>query len=211
MAAMPTPPEETPQTPPAEPAAEPAEAAPAAAAAQPQAWRRFLPRRRPAAEPAPADAQANGDRPPDQPTEVIPPPPRPEGPAKLRRERRRLLTSREEAVYHLGGLAFELYRRDQLDEEVMRRRAGEVAMLDDTVRDIDARLSEIDRDRKERRRRGRDDGVAGNCLTCRAPFRAEARFCWQCGTQLVPAAQGDDQVTAVITPPPDPPREPDGT
>ena len=74
------------------------------------------------------------------------------------------------------------------------------------MRDIDARLGEIDRERKERRRRApRGDGVAGNCLICRAPFRAEARFCWQCGTQLVPTEKGDDQVTAVITPAPAPP------
>jgi hypothetical protein len=207
MAAMPTPPDETPQT--------PAEQAPEQApdgGQQPagsRSWREWLPRRRAAAdEPTPAPPAGNGDGAADQPTEVIPPPPKPDGPAKLRRERRRLLASREEAVYHLGGLAFELYRRDQLGEEVMRRRAGEVAMLDDTVRDIDARLGEIDRERKERRRRapGAAD-VAGNCLTCRAPFRAEARFCWQCGTRLVPAAEGDDQVTAIITPGPEPPPE----
>ncbi|HSI31632.1 MAG TPA: hypothetical protein VK951_09900, partial [Miltoncostaeaceae bacterium] len=143
----------------------------------------------------------------EQPTEVIPPPPRPDGPARLRRERRRLLASREQAVYHLGGLAFELYRRDQLGEEVMRRKAGEVALLDDTVRDIDSRLGEIDRDRKERRRRAPADRIAGNCLTCRAPFRAEARYCWQCGTQLVPTSDGDDQVTAIITPAPEKPPE----
>ncbi len=89
----------------------------------------------------------------------------------------------------------------------MRRRAGEVALLDDTVRDIDSRLGEIDRERKDRRRRPPADGVVGNCLTCRAPFRAEARYCWQCGTQLVPTADGDDQVTAIITPAPEKPPE----
>jgi hypothetical protein len=202
---MPTPPDETPQTPP-EQAPEGREQ-PAGA----RSWRDWLPRRRgAAAEPVPAAAAANGDEPAEQPTEVIPLPPRPEGPARLRRERRRLLASREEAVYNLGGLAFELYRRDLLGEEVMRLRAGEVALLDDTVRDIDARLGEIDRGRKERRRRAPGDGVAGNCLTCRAPFRAEARYCWQCGTRLVPPSEGDEQVTAIITPGPEtPPR--DGT
>ena len=206
MAAMPTPPDETPQTPSGEaPEAPPEGGAPAAGA---RSWRDWLPRRRQAAaEPAPAPAAADGDGPPEQPTEVIPPPPKPDGPAKLRRERRRLLASREEAVYHLGGLAFELYRRDQLGEEVMRRRAGEVALLDDTVREIDARLGEIDRERKERRRRAPGDGIAGNCLACRAPFRAEARYCWQCGAQLVPTSDGDDQVTAIITPAPEQPPE----
>jgi hypothetical protein len=120
------------------------------------------------------------------------------GPRRLRRDRRRLISRREEVVYHLGGLAFELYRRDMLHEEVMRRRAGEVAEIDDTVRDIDVRLGEIDRERRERRQRAPADPSAGCCLTCRSPFRADARFCWQCGAQLVPPSVGDEQPTAVI-------------
>ena len=138
MAAMPTPPDETPQTPPEDaPQTPPGEGR--------EWWRGWLPRRREAPEPAagarPPGATPHGDGPEaDQPTEVIPPPPKADGPAKLRRERRRLLASREEADYLLGGLAFELYRRDQLGEEVMRRKAGEVVLLDETVRDIDARL-----------------------------------------------------------------------
>lgn len=137
-----------------------------------------------------------------QPTEAIPALPRPPGPRRLRRDRRSLLTRREEAVYHLGGLAFELYRRDLLPDGVMRRRAGEVAELDDTVRDIDVRLEEAERVRRERRGRPVDDPSAGCCLTCRSTFRAEARFCWQCGAPLVPPTLGDDQVTAAIPSPP---------
>ena len=72
----------------------------------------------------------------------------------------------------------------------MRRRAGEVAELDDTVRDIDLQLGEIERDRRERRARaaGRPRR-SGSCVDCRSPFRAEARFCWQCGAQMVPRAE----------------------
>ncbi len=121
------------------------------------------------------------------------------GPRRLRRDRRRLIARREEVVYHLGGLAFELYRRDQLSEDVMRRRGDEIAEIDDTVRDIDARLGEIDRDRRDRRRREPLDPSIGCCLVCRTPFRAEARFCWQCGTQVIPPSMGDEQVTAVIS------------
>lgn len=128
-----------------------------------------------------------------------PAPPAAAGTRRLRRDRRRLISRREEAVYHLGGLAFELYRRDMLNEDVMRRRAGEVAEIDDSVRDIDARLGEIDRERRARRRGEPAESSAGCCLTCRTPFRAEARFCWQCGAQLVPPSVGDEQVTAVIT------------
>lgn len=142
-----------------------------------------------------------------QPTEVVataPQEPRAEGPRQLRRRREQLLTEREESVYHLGGLAFELYRRDRLSDQVMRLRAGQVAQIDDAVRDIDARLSDVERERKERRVRVPSDPSVGCCLVCRTTFRAEARFCWQCGTRLVPDTVGDEQPTAAIPMPPAP-------
>ncbi|MGE0026546.1 MAG: hypothetical protein AB7O78_13605 [Thermoleophilia bacterium] len=160
----------------------------------------------PAADAAPADGAAPAAAVDDQPTEVVataPEPPRAEGPRQLRRRREQLVTQREESVYHLGGLAFELFRRDRLSDEVMRLRAGQVAEIDDAVRDIDARLSDVDRERKERRVRAPADPSVGCCLVCRTTFRAEARFCWQCGTRLVPDTIGDEQPTAAIpTPPP---------
>jgi hypothetical protein len=146
---------------------------------------------------APADAPEAA-----QPTEVVPAAPRPEGPRQLRRRREQLLTEREETVYHLGGLAFELYRRDRLSDEVMRLRAGHLAQIDDAVRDIDARLSDVERERRERRVKAPSDPSVGCCLVCRTPFRAEARFCWQCGSRLVPDTVGDEQPTAAIPMPP---------
>ena len=137
----------------------------------------------------------------DESTQAIPAPPRPPAPRRLRRDRRRLLTRREAAVYHLGGLAFELYRRDLLPDGIMRSRAEQVAALDDSVRDIDTRLDEVERARHERRAREVADTSAGCCLVCRTPFEAQARFCWRCGTQIVPTSVGDEQVTAVISSP----------
>jgi hypothetical protein len=156
----------------------------------------------PVDEAVPADADAAGAPPASEAGEAVSVIPSASGPRRLRRDRRRLLSEREEAVYHLGGLAFELYRRDQLPDGVMRLRAGEVAKIDDTVRDIDARLSEVERERRERRNAVPADPEFGCCLVCRTPFRAEARFCWQCGTQVVPPPiGGDDQPTAVISSP----------
>ncbi len=154
----------------------------------------------PAADGAAAPAEEG------QPTEVVAAPqePRQEGPRQLRRRREQLLKEREETVYHLGGLAFELYRRDRLSDEVMRLRAGQVAQIDDAVRDIDARLSDVEKERKERRVRTPADPSVGCCLVCRTPFRGEARFCWQCGTRLVPDTVGDEQPTAAIPMPPAP-------
>ena len=48
----------------------------------------------------------------------------------------------------------------------------------------------------------RPTSPVGNCVRCHASFRAEARFCWQCGARVVPESEGDEQVTAAIAPPP---------
>lgn len=177
----------------------------------PAGRRRWLPRRRrPAPEaitpPPPAPEPPGGDEAtapqpsvPEADDPAIAPTGRAPSARRLRRERRRLLARREETVYHLGGLAFELYRRDLLGEDVARRRAVEVAEIDDTVRDIDVRLADIEQRRRERRSREVADPAVGCCLACRSTFRAEARFCWSCGTRLVPlSAEGDEQATAVI-------------
>jgi hypothetical protein len=206
------PPDPTPAGDPAEPAADtPTE--PAAETPTPEAApkRRWLSRRRPA-EPPPEDA-ADGAA-PEAPAETetehetaaipeatTPAPPAQDGPRRLRRNRKRILSQREVAVYDLGGLAFELFRRDLLTEEVMVRRAQEVAELDDTVRDIDVRLGEIDRERRERRNRAPADPDVGCCMVCRSPFRADARFCSQCGAQVAPPPIGDEQPTVVIPAP----------
>jgi hypothetical protein len=154
----------------------------------------------PSPDDTPADAAPTEGE--DAPGSQALPAPRPPATRRLRRDRKRLLTEREEAVYDLGGLAFELYRRGMLIEDVMRLRAGEVAQLDDSVRDIDAQLSDVARARRERRAPEAADPAVGCCLVCRAPFRAEARFCWQCGAQVVPPPlDGDDQPTAVISAP----------
>ena len=206
----PTPPPDPPPTP--APTGDPATPAEEATPARP--GRRWLPRRRatPAADPAQAPAPGGAAESPATPaadgeTAVVPaatepPPPKPDGPRTLRRNRKKLLSQREVAVYDLGGLAFELFRRDMLTEEVMVRRAQEVAQLDDSVRDIDARLSDVNRERRERRNRAPADPSIGCCMVCRTPFRAEARFCWQCGTEVVPQSAGDDQPTVAIPTPP---------
>lgn len=123
------------------------------------------------------------------------------GVGALRRRRRKLLREREMAMYHLGGLAFELHRHEMLEQEVLRLRAEAVSGIDTQVHEIDTRLEELAADRRERRQRPADPRTpVGNCLTCRAPFQVDARFCWQCGTRLAPAVPDtDDEQTGVIT------------
>jgi hypothetical protein len=163
----------------------------------------------PPAEPAPPAEAA---------TEVFPAPEKPTPPAQLRKQRRELMDRREDVVYHLGGLAYELHRRDMLEERVMRLRADMVAGIDAQVRDIDARLEELERARHEKREERRKRPASepeplGYCTVCGSPYtQQEARFCWSCGSALErddlkppeePAADGDDQPTTVIDEPPE--------
>ena len=127
---------------------------------------------------------------------------RPPSPGRLKRERRELLGQRQDSVYHLGGLAFELYRRDMLPGELLSEKALAIASIDARVREIDDRLQQIEDERRLRRdaRRRKEDPHAevGCCLHCRAGFQAGAAYCWQCGAQIDPTAGSSDEDTAVI-------------
>ncbi len=122
-------------------------------------------------------------------------------PGVLRRRRRKLLGQYEQGIFDLGGLAMELRARGLLAEEVMRRRAAEVADLRGQVDHLDDRLTEIRSERSERRQSGRGSGVI--CPSCGARGRAKANFCAQCGAALAfpetPADATADQPTMVIT------------
>ena len=119
--------------------------------------------------------------------------------AKLTRERRDLVEERQESVYHLGGLAFELHRRGSLPTRVMRLRADEIEGIDERVRSIDADLGEIDRQREEQKQSRRERtssrrapavGPAGMCAQCGTGFVATANFCANCGEKVeVPMAE----------------------
>lgn len=195
----PTPVEGTATTP-AQGAEAPVGDAPDAPAAR-RSWLRRRSRRidtgEPQSPPDPASTEQTGviqvPVSPDEGTTVIPPvqPPTPPKPpkrpsaAKLRRERAGLMAQREEMIFHLGGLAFELYRHDLLSHEVARLRAGRVAELDQAVHEIDRQLMQPP-DRHQVALLDAAPAEAGCCLACRAVFFADARFCMQCGSRLLP-------------------------
>lgn len=115
-------------------------------------------------------------------------------PPRLERERRDLIDRREDAVYHLGGLAYELHRRGLLLGRAMRNRADAVAEIDERVRAIDASLAEIERRREARREERRRSAAATTpaapaassvaCAQCEAIAVADAAFCWKCGAPI---------------------------
>jgi hypothetical protein len=102
----------------------------------------------------------------------------------LRRQRRRLLNNRDEMIFHLGGLAYELHLLDELSAPVAQRRAGMIYELDTTVRAIDAQLAARGSTNPSEQRL---PIVVGACRTCHTLFVAEARYCMKCGAELAPA------------------------
>jgi rubrerythrin len=99
-------------------------------------------------------------------------------PSRLRRERRALLTFREQRIRDLGGLVLEMYRQDRFRQDVVHEQAAEIVALEDRVREVDrllaARTSRADRSLR--------------CARCGTPLYHGARFCPSCGQPLEPVA-----------------------
>jgi hypothetical protein len=91
----------------------------------------------------------------------------------LERRRDQLVAKVAELQWDLGGLVYEMAVRNQIDVEVLVRRAV-------ALQDADAELSEV-----ERIVRMEQTGTAGSCTSCGAPHSTGATFCWQCGQPLL--------------------------
>jgi hypothetical protein len=100
-------------------------------------------------------------------------------PSRLRRERRALLRYREERIRQLGGLMLEMYRQDDVRQDVLHEQAAAIVALEDRVREVDRLLA-------ARTSRGRG-GV--RCSRCGTPLHSGARFCPSCGQPLQAPAQ----------------------
>ena len=101
--------------------------------------------------------------------------------SELRRERRALLAIREDRLRELGGLTFEMYRRDQFNEALVVERCAELVAIGARVSEIDAHLRGAGLRRRQRA-----------ICECGAPLLIGARFCPSCGRQLDGAAGGED-------------------
>ncbi len=100
-------------------------------------------------------------------------------PSRLRRERRALLHYREERIRELGGLMLEMYRQDDVRQDVLQEQAAAIVALEDRVREVDRLLAA----RTSRARSG------VRCGRCGTPLHSTARFCPSCGQALQPSAQ----------------------
>jgi hypothetical protein len=74
--------------------------------------------------------------------------------------------------WDLGGLAYEMARRDHIRLDVLVRQAAR-------LQEVDAELAEA-----ERLLRLEEAAAGGACASCGALHARGAAFCWQCGAPL---------------------------
>ena len=91
----------------------------------------------------------------------------------LRRERRALLLLREDRLRDLGGLTFEMYRRDQFNEVLVVERCAELIAIEARMSEIDAIVSGAGLRRRQRA-----------ICACGAPILIGARYCPSCGSAI---------------------------
>jgi len=99
--------------------------------------------------------------------------PPPSGPtAELTVRRDELAERFAQLQWDLGGLAYEMARRDHFRLDVLVRQAAR-------VQEVDAELAEA-----ERLLRLEEAAAGGACASCGALHARGAVFCWQCGAPL---------------------------
>ena len=113
-------------------------------------------------------------------------------PGLLRRERRALLSAREEKLRDLGGLTVEMYRRSSWRDDLLHERCAEVIGIDGRLAEIDELLH----------------GSEGtDRCRCGAPVLRGSHFCPNCGRLLDrdgdPGTRVISADTVVAAPPPD--------
>jgi predicted RNA-binding Zn-ribbon protein involved in translation (DUF1610 family) len=125
--------------------------------------------------------RSGGDAATSQPTVAL----APDGPAAELTARRDALAERfAQLQWDLGGLAYEMARRDHFRLDVLVRTAAR-------LQEVDAELAEA-----ERLLRLEEAAAAGSCPACGALHARGAVFCWQCGEALIDRQPASGQVAA---------------
>lgn len=94
-------------------------------------------------------------------------------PGALKRERRALLREREDRLRDLGGLVFEMYRRDRFRVDLVTERCADLVALDERLGEVDSLLAAA-------------TSRGGLRCACGAPLAWGAHFCANCGRPAGP-------------------------
>jgi hypothetical protein len=94
-------------------------------------------------------------------------------PGALKRERRALLREREERLGDLGGLVFEMFKRDRFRVELVTERCAELVALEGRLEEIGSLLAAA-------------TSRGGLRCACGAPLAWDAHFCANCGRPAGP-------------------------
>jgi hypothetical protein len=139
------------------------------------------------------------------------------GPKALRRERRILLREREERIRDLGGLVFEMFRRDRFRVELVTQRCSELMTLEERLDELASLISSAGGHATVRcecgapvawgthfcANCGRPVGPRPvvSCARCGSPLPANVQFCGHCGS---PVDSGQPELPADTQPEPAP-------
>jgi hypothetical protein len=107
----------------------------------------------------------------------------------LLKQRDRLSRQFAELQWDLGGIAYEMARRDSYRLEVLNAQAAK-------LQEVDAELGQI-----ERLVKMDEAGAAGSCPACGALQARGASFCWRCGQEVKPGSKAKPKPAAA--PPPE--------
>jgi hypothetical protein len=94
-------------------------------------------------------------------------------PAELAARRDQLSGELAELQWDLGGLVYEMARRDHFRLDLVVRQAAK-------LQGVDAELGEV-----ERLLHLEQAGAGGSCAACGALHARGAVYCWQCGADLI--------------------------
>lgn len=92
----------------------------------------------------------------------------------LEKRRDRLARELVDVQWDLGGLTYEMARRDHFRLDVLTRQAAKLQQLDAELGEVE-RMLKLDQ-----------AGAAGACGNCGALYAQGSVFCWQCGKDLMP-------------------------
>jgi predicted amidophosphoribosyltransferase len=138
-------------------------------------------------------------------------------PKALKRERHLLLREREERIRDLGGLVFEMFRRDRFRVELVTQRCSELLALEERLNEVTALISSAGGHTTVRCECGapvaRGTHFCANCgrpvgprpvvscARCGSPLPANVQFCGHCGS---PVDSGQPELPADTQPEPAP-------